>query len=175
MYYKINKIQMNKFWIIVGILALISCQQSAVEEATEVQQEGEVKEIKSNIANRDLIRNPKSADENVDPDKIAVFKPLETEFDFGLVNEGEKVEHTFKFVNTGKVPLVVKSAKSTCGCTVPKKPKEPIKPGAEGEIAVTFDSNGRPGEIRKVITIVSNTFPPESKVVLTGKVKPKKK
>lgn len=157
---------MNKIWIILVVLGFISCQQSGVEEAT--QQEPAVKEIKSNLSNKDIIRNPVSAEEEIDPDKIAVLKPLEVEYNFGTAKEGEKVEHTFKFVNTGKVPLIIKSATASCGCTVPKKPEEPIAPGEEGEIAVTFNTQGKVGPNNKEITIIANTSPPASKLYLKG-------
>ncbi|MGB0864187.1 MAG: DUF1573 domain-containing protein, partial [Saprospiraceae bacterium] len=63
------------------------------------------------------------------------------EFDFGTVNEGEKVKHTFKFKNTGKEPLIISNAKGSCGCTVPKWPREPIAPGASGDVVVEFNSD----------------------------------
>jgi len=61
-------------------------------------------------------------------DTVNVAKLTFTEqvYDYGTVKAGEKVEHTFKFKNTGVAPLIIESAKSTCGCTVPQYPKEPI-------------------------------------------------
>ncbi|MEE1964611.1 DUF1573 domain-containing protein [Allomuricauda taeanensis] len=47
---------------------------------------------------------------------------------FWSYSQGSAVEHIFKFKNTGKVPLVILDATSTCGCTVPSCPKEPIPP-----------------------------------------------
>ena len=81
------------------------------------------------------------------------------EFNFGEIAQGEKVEHKFKFKNTGSSPLILVDAKSTCGCTVPEIPTEPIAPGAEGEILVKFNSDYKKGEINKVISVAANTYP----------------
>lgn len=60
----------------------------------------------------------------------------------------------FEFTNTGDAPLIIKDVKSTCGCTVPSWPKEPIAPGKTGKIEVKYNMN--PGPIRKTITVQSN-------------------
>jgi hypothetical protein len=94
----------------------------------------------------------------------------EERFNFGTVAAGEKVQHNFKIKNTGKEPLIITNASSSCGCTVPEWPKEPIAPGKSGEIKVVFDSNGKSGAQSKRVTIVSNTNPPESFLYLEGDV-----
>ena len=73
--------------------------------------------------------------------------------DFGTINEGDVVEHTFKFTNTGDAPLVITNAKGSCGSTVPSWPKDPIAPGATGEMLVKLSS---PPQARK-ITILGCT------------------
>lgn len=60
----------------------------------------------------------------------------------------------FEFTNTGDADLIITDVKSTCGCTVPSKPKDPIKPGKTGQIEVKYNMN--PGPIRKTITVTSN-------------------
>lgn len=79
-----------------------------------------------------------------------------TSYYFGTKNEGDVVEHEFKFTNTGDAPLVITEVERACGCTDPEFPKEPIQPGKEGFIKVTFYSNGRTGVIRKTMKIKSN-------------------
>ena len=69
----------------------------------------------------------------------------ETEFKFGTINEGDKVEHIFKIKNTGPKPLIIAKAWGSCGCTVPEYAKEPIAPGAESQVKVTFNSTGKHG------------------------------
>ena len=95
----------------------------------------------------------------------------ETEFDYGVVDQGEKVNHTYKFTNTGNEPLIISNAKGSCGCTVPSWPKEPIPVGGSGEIQVQFDSKGKKGKQSKRVTITANTEPAQSFLTIKGEVK----
>ncbi len=94
----------------------------------------------------------------------------ETDFDFGTVTDGEKVKHTYKFKNTGNEPLIISSAKGSCGCTVPKWPTDPIAPGGTGQIDVEFDSKGKPGKQTKRVTVTANTVPAQSFLNISGMV-----
>jgi hypothetical protein len=77
--------------------------------------------------------------------------------DFGDINQGDKVEETFKFTNTGNEPLIITNVQVTCGCTTPKGwPRDPIMPGGKGEITIGFNSAGKSGRQNKVVTVVSN-------------------
>lgn len=77
--------------------------------------------------------------------------------DFGDIHQGDKVEETYKFTNTGNEPLIITNVQVTCGCTTPKGwPRDPIMPGGKGEITVGFNSAGKMGKQTKVVTIVSN-------------------
>ena len=96
----------------------------------------------------------------------------ELTFDFGTVTEGEKVSHTYNFTNTGSEPLVVSDAKGSCGCTVPKWPREPIAPGASSQITVEFNSKGKKGQRNQKVTLTANTNPPQTFLSLTGTVNP---
>ncbi len=78
------------------------------------------------------------------------------EHDFGEIDKGQKQSYTFTFKNTGDNPLVIASATAGCGCTVPKKPEEPIKPGETGELEVSYNGSGN-GNISKDVTVVLNT------------------
>lgn len=81
----------------------------------------------------------------------------QTEYDFGTVKEGDIVETTFKVTNTGKGDLIITNAGASCGCTVPKWPKEPIKPGATADIEVKFNTAGKPNKQIKTVTLYTNT------------------
>ncbi|WP_143960373.1 DUF1573 domain-containing protein [Litoribacter populi] len=94
--------------------------------------------------------------------------------DFGDITQGDKVEHTFKFENTGGAPLVISNVAATCGCTVPAWPKEPIAPGESAEIKVSFNSAGKMGKQNSVVRIYSNASEPIEKVSLISNVQPKK-
>ncbi|MEM1321723.1 MAG: DUF1573 domain-containing protein [Bacteroidota bacterium] len=96
----------------------------------------------------------------------------ESEFDFGVVDAGEKVTHVYKFTNTGDEPLIISNAKGSCGCTVPNWPKEPIAPGNTGEIKVQFDSKNKKGKQSKRVTITANTDPVQTFLTIKGEVTP---
>lgn len=93
-----------------------------------------------------------------------------TEYDFGSVNEGEIVDYTFRFTNTGKQPLIISKATATCGCTVPEWPKQPIAVGGSGEIKVKFNSKNRKNLQTKYVNINANTVPPVTRLKITGNV-----
>lgn len=103
----------------------------------------------------------------VDPAKAATLVLDEKVFDFGPLQEGEKVEHIFEFTNTSNNPLTISNAKGSCGCTVPEWPREPIAPGEKGEIKVKYDSKGKKGLQNKTVTLTANTIP--SNTILTIK------
>lgn len=94
----------------------------------------------------------------------------ESEFDFGSVDQGEKVTHVYKFTNTGNEPLIISNAKGSCGCTVPSWPKEPIPVGGSGEIKVQFDSKGKKGKQSKRVTLTANTDPVQTFLTIKGEV-----
>ena len=97
-----------------------------------------------------------------------------TNHNFGSFSENSsKVTCTFKFKNTGDGPLVIHQAIASCGCTVPKYPKEPIKPGEGGEVTVTYDGTGKfPGHFRKTITLRTNGANEITRLVVEGDMTP---
>lgn len=94
----------------------------------------------------------------------------EMEHDFGKIKAGDKVKYSFKFKNSGKEPLIINSAKGSCGCTVPSYPKEPVAPGAEGVIDVEFNSAGKSGAQTKTVTINANTDPNPTRLTIKAEV-----
>ena len=85
------------------------------------------------------------------------FKDKDNTIDYGTVNkEDDNGIRSFEFTNTGDEPLIITNVQSTCGCTVPSKPTEPILPGKTGKIDVKYNMNT--GPIRKTITVESNAI-----------------
>ncbi len=90
---------------------------------------------------------------------IPAFTFETTDHDFGTIKEGDVVHHKFEFTNTGDAPLIIQSAKGSCGCTVPDWSKEPIPIGGKGFVNATFNSKGKPNVQNKTVTITANTWP----------------
>ena len=112
---------MKKYLFGAAIFALIgftACnEQSAATEETE----------STESATTEAVADPAQITaDNVE--ELTSIEFTEEAFDFGEITQGEKVEHTFKFKNTGENDLVIVSAKGSCGCTIPEWPKEPIAP-----------------------------------------------
>jgi len=155
------------FAFLVVFADLLSCDSGASsgKKVEEVPVDGQISSI---------IRNPATANEPLDTVNVARMVFEQTEFDFGTVEEGTQVEHLFRFTNTGKVPLLITDARSTCGCTVPTWPREPIPPGKGGEIKVVFNTLNRGGQQKKEVTLTANTYPSQTRVLLTGMVEAKR-
>lgn len=96
-------------------------------------------------------------------------------YDFGTLVEGEKAEGVFKVTNSGKVDLLILNVKPSCGCTTPEWTKEPIAPGATGEIKFEFNSANRVGKQNKSITVKSNAEKNTEVIRITGIVTAKVK
>jgi hypothetical protein len=90
-------------------------------------------------------------------DESAEISFREYEHDFGKISRGEKVAHIFSFENKGPGNLVIKSASTSCGCTVTKYDRKPIPAGQTGSLEVVFDSAGRSGMQTKTVTVHSNS------------------
>ena len=80
-----------------------------------------------------------------------------THKDFGKISEGQKLEVSYAFRNTGNKPLVISRVQPSCGCTVAEQPNEPVAPGALGMIKASFNSEGRTGANHKTIYVYANT------------------
>lgn len=93
---------------------------------------------------------------------------------FGTVEKGKQVKILFHVTNTGAEPLLIADARPSCGCTIADFTRSAIAPGKSGEINASFDSNhGMPGQVRKTITITTNTLPAHSMLIFMGEVNAK--
>lgn len=139
-------------------LAFTACEktdESEETETTEVTEEGS--------ENTD---NP-----NARPDMPVTTVTFEEEtHNFGKIKDGDKVQHIFKFKNTGTEKLVVKNVKPSCGCTTPEWTKDPIEPGGEGFIQIEFDSSGKIGTQNKSVTVELNTAERVKTLTFSGEV-----
>jgi hypothetical protein len=95
--------------------------------------------------------------EAFDSSKFTTIEWIDSTRDYGKITEGQKLDVSFRFKNTGDKPLIIRSVKPGCGCTAAEPPKEPIAPGAEGIIKASFNSENRVGPNNKDIFIDANT------------------
>ncbi|MDQ3192817.1 MAG: DUF1573 domain-containing protein [Bacteroidota bacterium] len=102
------------------------------------------------------------------PATAVAFK--KSEHDFGKIKQDSKNTHKFKFTNTGINPLIIENATGSCGCTVPEYPKEPIAPGATGEITVEYSPGKQQGAQSKTVTITANTEPKQTMLTISANV-----
>lgn len=96
----------------------------------------------------------------------------ESNFDFGNIKKGDKVEHVYEVTNTGKNPLVISEVKPGCGCTAPDFTKEPILPGKKGKITLHFDSSSFDGNVQKYADVYANVEKSPIKLTFTANIQP---
>lgn len=120
-----------------------------------------------------VVDNPNVTNETDAPNPNApVMTFEETEHNFGDIQPGAVVKHTFAFTNTGKSPLLIENATASCGCTTPNWTKEPIAPGGKGTIEVQFDSKGKSGLQNKQVAIRANTQPTITQIAIRTNILP---
>jgi hypothetical protein len=104
---------------------------------------------------------------------LPAFQFQTVDHDFGTINEGQVVEYTYAFKNTGAAPLIIQGAQGSCGCTVPDWTKEPIPVGGTGYVKAKFDSNGKSNIQNKTVTVTANTWPKQTVLRFKAMVTPK--
>lgn len=118
-----------------------------------------------------IVDNPNVVGETEAPNPNApVMKFAVSEHDFGDIQPGAVVRHTFEFTNAGKSPLLIQDATASCGCTTPAWTKEPVAPGGKGTIEVQFDSHGKTGLQNKSVAVRANTQPSVTTVMIRANV-----
>lgn len=161
----------------LAMLGLTACDNAASKIRNAEDSEPATSAQASNDAmNNNLQQNQQNqaAQEiNVDPENAPEFGFEKESHDFGVIKEGTLAKTDFTFTNTGKTPLIITNASGSCGCTVPSWPREPIAPGETGTIHVEFDSQGKPGNQTKQVTLTANTVPNKKILNISAQVTPK--
>ena len=109
---------------------------------------------------------------NEEDEKYPEITFEKTTQDFGLFDRahGDKT-CWFVFKNTGDKELMILSASSSCGCTVPEFPKTAIMPGMKDSIKVTYNgSTRRVGKMRKTISLTTNCKVNSAYLYITGEM-----
>jgi len=163
----------------LALFAMIATGCSSADVESRIARlEGRVAELEGSgtAASRTVntaTKPAKTAEPETKPEgPLPEFAFNEESHDFGTINEGDVVEHTFEFTNTGDAAMIISSASGSCGCTVPQWPKEPIGVGEKGEIKVKFNSRKKPGIQNKTVTITSNTYPKQKRIKIKANVTP---
>lgn len=139
----------------VAIFSFASCSQgSGTNAAAKITKDDEAKLV----AKEELAA------------KVPVMTFESKEFNFGTINQGDVVEYDFKFKNTGESDLIIVKMKGSCGCTVPKWDKTPVKPGESATFHVKFNSAGKRNKQNKTVTITCNTATGREVVYVKGDV-----
>jgi hypothetical protein len=94
-----------------------------------------------------------------------VINFIETDHDFGEVDEGKVFDYIFDFENTGTARLKIKNVRTSCGCTAALVSSDVIEPGKNGTLKVELDTSNREGKMNRTITITSND-PQNPEIVL---------
>ena len=118
----------------------------------------------------DLVKSPLTADKisgKVAMPKIAIDQDF---FDFGEMNQNESVSTEFRLKNIGNAPLLIRSAKGSCGCTVPEWPREVVAVGEDAIIKVEFNSGNRKGKQNKTVTLITNAIPSTKVLTIKGTI-----
>ncbi|MEO5673483.1 MAG: DUF1573 domain-containing protein [Chitinophagales bacterium] len=135
------------------------------------REENETGSSGQNTLSGDIVKNPGTLQPN-NAQKLPELTFETLDHDFGKISEGATVEFDFRFTNTGEAPLIISEVKASCGCTTPSWPKGVIKPGSSDAIKVAYNSQGRPGQFGKGITVISNTYPNQTILKISGVVFP---
>jgi len=154
---------MKKYFLILALASVfVSCD---VKRKDKISDDSKLGELKDSISQQKAQQEKDEALKN-----YTTVQLIDSAYSFGTITEGEKVEFSYRFKNTGDKPLIIAGVTASCGCTVPEKPEKPIAPGQEDVIKAKFDSKGRPkGEARKEVFVTANTKP-ESSMQLSFKV-----
>ncbi len=162
------KLVMKTFVAAILVVGLASCGNK--------EQEKKIAELESKL---DALSTGSAAAPAIAPVKeekpegpLPVFGFEATEHNFGTIDEGDVVEHTFTFTNNGEAPLIIQNATGSCGCTVPTWSKEPIPVGGTGIITAKFNSKGKPNVQNKTVTITANTWPKQTRLTIKALVTP---
>jgi hypothetical protein len=163
---------MTKLSILLAVsLLATSCNRDKTTEAGTQGMNATAASADTDAKANPTIDNPNVASDTEAPNPDApVMTFAESQFDFGDIQPGSKVAHTFSFTNTGKTPLLIADATASCGCTTPNWTKEPVAPGAKGTLDVQFDSKGKQGLISKQVSVRANTQPATTVIYIKGNV-----
>jgi len=159
---------MKKFILSIAVLVftafVVNAQVSTSNKASQEQRkkEAERKKIEQKQVTKNVNTNPNAPD--IKFDKLV--------HDYGTLEQHGNGRCEFTFTNKGKEPLILSNVRSSCGCTVPEWPRQPILPGQSEVIKVKYDTK-RIGAINKSVYVYSNAKESPLTLKIKGKVQAK--
>ncbi|MFA5575591.1 MAG: DUF1573 domain-containing protein [Brumimicrobium sp.] len=171
-------------WLLSIALLTFSCNNDSSSEidATINASEGQVRsKLSSGTENAEELKaaaeERQKERERLEEERMASMTTMDISpkvHDFGSIPSGQPVTTVFTIKNTGDNPLIIDDAKASCGCTVPEKPEQPIMPGEEYPLEVTFTSNpGQAGTlVNKTVTVTANIAEASQVVNIKANVQP---
>lgn len=172
---------MKIMWIKVLMIAAFGVVFTSCKDRNAEKKIAELESRLSELEGKKAV-NPSTAAPTPASQPVAEEKPegalpqfqFETvDHDFGTIREGQVVEYTYKFKNTGAAPLIIQAAQGSCGCTASDWTKAPIPVGGSGFVKAKFDSNGKPNIQNKTVTVTANTWPKQTVLRFKAMVTPK--
>ena len=150
--------------IICGLIISIGCKNDPVELSEDEKKMVEL----AGPDYKDNIRLPVDPSGNVDTSQMARIDFDNLTFDFDTITTGDIVNHRYTFKNTGVKDLLILDTQTTCGCTISKHSEDPIPPGKEGFVELSYDSKDRKGAQEKIVHVYTNTYPNETLLRIKG-------
>ena len=172
-----TRIVNSLFFFAVLLIIFTACKDRNAEKRI-AELESRLKELegKKQAVAPGVAATPVQASEATEEKPAGPLPKMEfqtTDHDFGTIKEGDIVEYTYAFKNTGEGPLIIQGAQPSCGCTVPDFTKEPIPVGGTGYVRAKFDSSGKTDHVTKSITVTANTFPKQTILRFKAMITPK--
>ncbi len=150
---------MKRYFLSLSVAVLLfSCDVQRKDKISGDSKTDSIKMEQKKIADAAAMKN------------TTTVQMIDSVYNFAPVTDGEKVEFSYRFKNTGTNPLIIFDASASCGCTVPEKPEQPIMPGETGFIKVVFNSSGKKGYNEKIINVTANASPVFPPLKLIGQV-----
>lgn len=139
---------------IVAALSFVACKKEQTTEQVATSDSSAIAPTVSDSAAVPASGGVATTPASTSPTTTIAFS--ESDFKFGKIKKGDKVEHVYEVTNTGTNPLVISEVKPACGCTVPDYTKDPILPGQKGKITLKFDSSSFDGMVNKQAEVFAN-------------------
>lgn len=150
-----------KFVPLVVALALVSCKKDQSADQLVVTQDSTSVTVDPSTPATPAVTGP-----------LTMAALSESNYSFGKIKKGDKVEHVYEITNTGENPLIISEVRPACGCTAPDYTKDPIMPGQKGTITLKFDSASFDGMVSKSAEVFANVEKSPIVISFTADIQP---